>query len=828
MKSREILQDESTRLPDILPVLPLKDAVLYPFIIVPLSLGRESSIRAVDHSLAENRMVLLVAQRDATIEEPEQSDLYSVGTAASIMRMLKLPDGRIRLLVQGVARVRLEHLSRADDFPQARIQPITEVLGEPGQLSTQALVRSAKESMDRIVGLGKGVSPEVLVLVANLEEPGRLADLIASNLELAIPDAQRVLESVDGIERLKMVTDFMLREIQLLTMQQEISSQARGEIDRSQREYFLRQQLRAIQLELGEENELAEEVARYRKLAEEKILPEEAKEELERQIRRLERGHPDSAEAAVQRTYLDWLTGLPWSTMSTDHLDLADAKKILDEDHWDLEKIKERMLEFLAVRKLKGNARGPILCFVGPPGVGKTSLGRSIARAMGRKFVRLSLGGVRDEAEIRGHRRTYVGALPGRILQGLHQAGTSNPVFMLDEIDKIGSDFRGDPSSALLEVLDPEQNSNFRDHYLGVAYDLSRVLFVTTANLLEPIQPAFLDRMEILRLSGYTLEEKLVIAKRHLLPKTLEDNGLTSANIEFSDASLRRTISGYTREAGLRGLEREMASVCRKVAITVASAPKQKTRRLVIGPKTIEKFLGPPKFTSEDLLERDSIGVATGLAWTAAGGELMFIEVLATPGKGQLVLTGQLGDVMKESAQAALSFARGWAARNGLAADLFSRTDLHVHVPAGAIPKDGPSAGITIASALISTLTGRKIDRRLAMTGEITLRGEVMAIGGLKEKLLAAQAAGIRSVVLPKLNKRDLVEVPAIAQQGLTLHLVESMEEVLERVLLPPRSAVRTKPESPARPARPVTPKPSARPTARTLRIARPSAARDR
>jgi ATP-dependent Lon protease len=817
MKSRENQLDDGTRLPDILPVLPLKDAVLYPFIIVPLSLGRESSIRAVDQSLADSRMVLLVAQRDPAIEEPEQTELYTIGTAASIMRMLKLPDGRIRLLVQGVARVRLEHLSRADDFPQARILPIPEIPPEPGSLAVQALVRSAKESMDRIVGLGKGISPEVLVLVANLEDPGRLADLIASNLELAIPDAQRVLEMIDGTERLRMVAEFMLREIQLLTMQQEISSQARGEIDRNQREYFLRQQLRAIQLELGEENELAEEVARYRKLAEDKSLPDEAKEELERQIRRLERGHPDSAEAAVQRTYLDWLTGLPWQTMSVDHLDLEHARRILDEDHWDLEKIKERMLEFLAVRKLKGNARGPILCFVGPPGVGKTSLGRSIARAMGRKFVRLSLGGVRDEAEIRGHRRTYVGALPGRILQGLHQAGTSNPVFMLDEIDKIGADFRGDPSSALLEVLDPEQNSNFRDHYLGVAYDLSRVLFVTTANLLEPIQPAFLDRMEVLRLSGYTVEEKLVIAKRHLLPKTLADNGLSDVHLTFSDSALRRTITGYTREAGLRGLEREIASVARKVAITVASG---KTRRLAIGPRTIEKYLGQPKFLSEDLLERDRVGVATGLAWTAAGGELMFIEVLATPGKGQLVLTGQLGEVMKESAQAALSFTRAWAARNGLPAEIFTHHDLHVHVPAGAIPKDGPSAGITIASALVSTLTGRKIDRRLAMTGEITLRGEVMAIGGLKEKLLAAQAAGIRSVVLPKLNKRDLTEIPASAHKGLSLHLVESMEEVLARVLLPLRPAAKVRPAKPV--ARP------GRPGPRALRIARGREARTR
>jgi ATP-dependent Lon protease len=782
VKSREPVMEEAPRLPDILPVLPLKDAVLFPYIIVPLSIGRESSIRAVDQALADSRMVLLVAQRDPETEEPEQADLYTVGTAASIMRMLKLPDGRIRLLVQGVARVRVEHVSRAEEFPQARIVPLAETEGTADSaMALQALIRSTKESMDRIVGLGKGISPEVLVLVANLEEPGRLADLVASNLELAIPDAQGLLEALDPVERLRRVTEFMQREIQLLTMQQEISSQARGEIDRSQREYFLRQQLRAIQQELGEENELAEEIARYRKLAEEKGLHEEAKEEMERQIRRLERGHPDSAEAAVQRTFLDLLTGLPWQTLSEDHLDLADARRILDEDHYDLDKVKERILEFLAVRKLKGNARGPILCFVGPPGVGKTSLGRSIARAMGRKFVRLSLGGVRDEAEIRGHRRTYVGALPGRILQGLSQAGTSNPVFMLDEIDKLGADFRGDPSSALLEVLDPEQNSTFRDHYLSVAYDLSRVLFVTTANLLDPIQPAFLDRMEVLRLSGYTLEEKLAIARRHLLPKQLAENGLTEQHLELSDATLARIVQGYTREAGLRSFERELAGVCRKVAVRVAGGARTKSK---IGPKALEKVLGQPRFLRDELLERDRVGVATGLAWTGAGGELMFIEVLATPGKGQLVLTGQLGDVMKESAQAALSFARSWASRNGRPMEFFSHNDLHVHVPAGAIPKDGPSAGITIAAAIVSAITGRKVDRRLAMTGEITLRGEVLAIGGLKEKLLAAQAAGIHRVLLPRLNRRDLDEVPESARKELSLTLVESMDEVLARALL--------------------------------------------
>jgi ATP-dependent Lon protease len=814
VKSREAAAEETPRLPDILPVLPLKDAVLYPYIIVPLSIGRESSIRAVDQALADSRMVLLVAQRDPDVEEPEQADLYPIGTAASIMRMLKLPDGRIRLLVQGVARVRVEHLSRAEEFPQARIVPLLEpATGAEGEssMALQALVRSAKESMDRIVGLGKGVSPEVLVLVANLEEPGRLADLVASNLELTVADAQSILETLDPVERLRRVTEQMQKEIQLLTMQQEISSQARGEIDRSQREYFLRQQLRAIQQELGEENELAEEIARYRKLAEEKGLPDEAKEEMERQIRRLERGHPDGAEAAVQRTYLDWLTGLPWKSASEDHLDLARARAILDEDHYDLEKIKERILEFLAVRKLKGDARGPILCFVGPPGVGKTSLGRSIARAMGRKFVRLSLGGVRDEAEIRGHRRTYVGALPGRILQGLNQAGTSNPVFMLDEIDKLGADFRGDPSSALLEVLDPEQNGTFRDHYLGVAYDLSRVLFVTTANLLDPIQPAFLDRMEVLRLSGYTLEEKLAIARRHLLPKQLAENGLAADHLELPDATLRRIVQEYTREAGLRSFERELAGVCRKVAVKVADAPAatdaaergrakaRKVPRSRIGPKALERVLGQPRFLAEDRLERDRVGVATGLAWTSVGGELLFVEVLATPGKGLLQLTGQLGDVMKESAHAAMSFARSWASRHGRPMEFFSHNDLHVHVPAGAIPKDGPSAGITIAAAIVSAMTGRKVDRALAMTGEITLRGEVLAIGGLKEKLLAAQAAGLRAVLVPRLNRRDLAEVPESAKQALSITLVETMDEVISRALLPGRvpapTATATRPD---------------------------------
>ena len=534
---------------------------------------------------------------------------------------------------------------------------------------------------------------------------------------------------------------------------------------------------------MGEGEELTEEIANYRRLADEKKLTEEAREELERQIRRLERSHPESAETQIIRTYLDWLTSLPWGTTSEDNLDLENAQKVLDEDHYDLEKIKERILEYLAVRKLKPDTRGPILCFVGPPGVGKTSLGRSIARSLGRKFVRISLGGVRDEAEIRGHRRTYVGALPGRIVQGIRQAGMSNPVFVLDEIDKIGADFRGDPSSALLEVLDPEQNFSFVDHYLGVPYDLSRVMFIATANMLEPVQPAFLDRMEVIRLTGYTQEEKVRIARLHLMPKQIREHGLTEEQITFTDEAVAEVIAGYTKEAGLRNLEREIAAICRKVAVRVARGEEAK---VVIDPAKVEEFLGARKHFAEELLNRDRVGVATGLAWTAVGGDLLFIEVVAVPGKGQLLLTGQLGDVMKESAQAALSYARAYAAAHNLQEDYFAKHDLHVHVPAGSIPKDGPSAGITIGTAILSVLTGHAINRRVAMTGEITLRGDVMPIGGLKEKVLAAKLAGIHTVIVPKLNRRDMAEIPTSITGGLTFHFVDHMDEVLNLALLNP------------------------------------------
>jgi ATP-dependent Lon protease len=782
-------QDEPIKIPDVLPVLPLKDTVVFPYIILPLSVGRDKSVLAVDRALSESRVIMLVAQRDAANDNPGEGDLFEVGTAAVIMRMLKLPDGRIRILVQGLSRARVHHISQVEPFLQAKIERIEEPLPGGANLEVEALVRSVKESLDRAVTLGKPISAEVMVIAANLEDPGRLADLAASNLDLKLAEAQGILETDDPIERLRKVSGALAREIQVLTMQQEISSQARGEIDRSQREYFLRQQLKAIQQELGEGEELAEEIANYRRLAEDKQLSEEAKEELERQVRRLERSHPESAETQIIRTYLDWLTTLPWANFSEDNLDLEHAQTVLDEDHYDLEKIKERILEYLAVRKLKSDTRGPILCFVGPPGVGKTSLGRSIARSLGRKFVRISLGGVRDEAEIRGHRRTYVGALPGRIIQGLRQAGTSNPVFVLDEIDKIGADFRGDPSSALLEVLDPEQNFTFTDHYLGVPYDLSKVMFIATANMLEPIQPAFLDRMELIRLSGYTQEEKARIARLHLIPKQVRENGLTEGQVSFTDEAVAYVISGYTKEAGLRNLEREMGALCRKVAVRVARGEQE---HVEVDVAKVEEFLGPRKHFAEELLTRDRVGVATGLAWTAVGGDLLFIEVVAVPGKGQLLLTGQLGDVMKESAQAALSYARTWAGSHGFSEEFFAKNDLHVHVPAGSIPKDGPSAGITIGTAILSVMTAKPVNRRVAMTGEITLRGDVLPIGGLKEKVLAAKLAGIHTVIVPRLNRRDLADIPKTITDGLTFHFVDHMDEVLKIALIEGSEAAET------------------------------------
>src|ERR1700687_344201 len=581
-EANETAKEEAIKIPDVLPVLPLKDLVIFPFIIVPLSVSREKSINAVDQALAETRVIMLTAQKDFQNEDPGEDDLYRVGTVAIIMRMLKLPDGRIRILVQGLSRARIDYFIQTAPFFKAKITRIEETTAKDRGPETEALIRDVKQNLHRALGLAKNISPEVMVIAANLDDPARLTDLAASNLDLKLEEAQQVLESTDPIDRLRLVNDSLSKEITVLTMQQEISSQARGEMDKSQREYYLRQQLRAIQQELGEGEEISEELDAYRKIIPDKKVPQEASTEIEKQVKRLERSHPDSAETAIIRTYLDWMTGLPWGVTSADSEDIERARKILDEDHYDIEKVKERILEYLAVHALKKSLKGPILCFVGPPGVGKTSLGRSIATALDRKFVRLSLGGVRDEAEIRGHRRTYVGAMPGRIVQGIHQAGTSNPVFMLDEIDKIGADYRGDPSSALLEVLDPEQNFSFRDHYLGVPYDLSKTLFIATANILDPIQPAFLDRMEVIRLSGYTLEEKRAIARRHLIPKQMEENGISEASLEFTDSGVEKIIEAYTREAGLRNLEREIGSVCRTVARSRAQG--QKRRRTITRP----------------------------------------------------------------------------------------------------------------------------------------------------------------------------------------------------------------------------------------------------
>ena len=777
--------EEGISIPDVVPAMALKDAILFPFVMVPLSVARERSVAAVDQALAESRLLLLLGQKDPTAEEPGGDGLHKIGTVAAIVRMIKLPDDRLRILVQGLARARVEYFIHEEPFLRARITRIDEPPTDRGDLQTEAFIRTIRTKLEKVAELGKSISPEVMLIASTLEDGGRLADLVASNLNLKVSDAQRVLEAEDLLTRLKIVAELLEHELALLEVQRQISSQVQGEMDKSHREFLLRQQLRTIQRELGESDDVEREVQRYLEAIEGQKLSPEAREEAEKQIKRLRSTNPESAEAGVIRTYLDWLTGLPWGTLSEDNLDLAHARRVLDEDHYDLEKIKVRLLEFLAVRRLKAHSKGPILCFVGPPGVGKTSLGKSIARALGRKFVRLSLGGVRDEAEIRGHRRTYVGALPGRILQGINQAGTSNPVFMLDEIDKLGADYRGDPAAALLEVLDPEQNSTFRDHYLDVAWDLSSVLFVATANVTEPIHPAFLDRMEVIRLSGYTEEEKIAIARRHLIPKQLDENGLPPGHVTFTHAGLVHLIRAYTREAGLRNLEREIGALCRKGAMRLARGRQAKVR---VTPHTVEKMLGPARFLADSQLSEDRVGVATGLAWTPVGGDVLHVEALALPGKGELRLTGHLGEVMKESAQAALSYLRSHAEQMAIDPAFFEDRSLHVHVPAGAIPKDGPSAGVTLLCAMASVASGRPVRRDLAMTGEITLRGEILAVGGIKEKVLAALRAGIRQVCLPAANQRELVELPALVRRQLHFHFVREAGDVLAIALRRPEA----------------------------------------
>ncbi len=774
---------EVLTIPDVLPVMAMRDAVMFPFAIIPLTVGREISVRAVDEALAHDRLILLLTQRNPQHEAPGPEDLFETGCVATVMRMLKLPDGTVRILVQGLARARVDYFSRTEPYFEARLTRLEEPTTGPADLEAEAFVRSIRQGLERVSTIGRQISPEVLLITSTLEDPLRLADLAASNLGLEVQDAQQVLETIEAMPRLRRVHELLEREIALAEMQQQLSSQVRGEIDRNQREFFLRQQLRAIQQELGEADDLESEMAEYREKAAAIGLSEEAREAVNRQLKRLATMHPESAESSVLRTWLDWMTTLPWSKVTDDNLDIAAARAILNEDHYDLDKVKQRILEFLAVRQLRPEGKGPILCFVGPPGVGKTSLGRSIARALGREFVRSSLGGVRDEAEIRGHRRTYVGALPGRIIQGLSQAGSSNPVFMLDEVDKLGADVRGDPSSALLEVLDPEQNDSFRDHYLGVVYDLSKVLFIATGNVTETIQPAFLDRMEVIRLSGYTEEEKLEIARRHLIPRQVEENGLAGHGLDFTTTALTRLIGGHTREAGLRNLEREIGSVCRKVAVQVAEKRPAAHR---ITPATVERLLGPPKFLDEHPLKADRVGVATGLAYTAVGGEVLLVEAIPLQGKGDLALTGSLGDVMKESAAAALSLTKAHAPALEIADGWFDGHSLHVHVPAGGIPKDGPSAGVTILAAIVSAASGRPVRHDLAMTGEITLRGDVLPVGGIKEKVLAALRAGIREVLMPAENERDLADLPPSARRKLRFLFVHTVDEVLAAALKPP------------------------------------------
>jgi len=770
----------TVEIPNILPLLPIRDIVIYPYMMLPLFVGRDVSIRAVEESLSRDRLIFLVSQKNSAEENPNPADIHRVGTIASIMRMLKLADGRVKILVQGLSKGEVDSYLRERPYFEVKIRKVIEPTLSEVSIEVEALMRTAKEKIEQILNL-KNLPPEIVMVTDNIGDPGVLADLVASNLRLKNEESQAILEIFDPIERLKKVNELLSRELELSTMQARIQNQAKEEMTKTQRDYFLREQMKQIQQELGEGDDRAEEISELRKQIDKAKMPPEVKREADKQLRRLEQMHPESSEASLVRTYMDWLVELPWSKRTKDNLDLEKAKQVLDQDHYNLEKVKERILEYLAVNKLRRKIKGPILCFVGPPGVGKTSLGRSIARALERSFVRVSLGGVRDEAEMRGHRRTYVGALPGRIIQGVKQAGSNNPVFMLDEIDKVGADFRGDPSAALLEVLDPEQNHAFSDHYLNLPFDLSNVLFICTANLLDPVPPALADRMEVIQLSGYTNEEKLEIARKFLIPRQLEDNGISAKHLEFSNDALLRIIAEYTKEAGLRNLERELASICRKVARKVAEG---KSELIKLTRANIHSFLGAPKFLPEAEQEHHEIGVGTGLAWTSAGGEVLYVEASLSKGRGNLTLTGQLGDVMKESAQAAVSYARAHAKTLGIEEDFYQKLDIHIHVPAGAIPKDGPSAGITMATALISALTKRPVNRDVAMTGEITLRGRVLPIGGLKEKSLAAFRAGIKTVILPDRNEKDMDDIPKALRRKLHWVLAKNMSDVLKNALL--------------------------------------------
>ena len=778
-KEKEEEQPQIT-IPGELPMLAVRDVVVFPNMVLPLFVGRETSVLAIEAALAQDRLIFLATQKDQSVENPEPEDIYSVGTVSLILRMLKLPDGRLKILVQGKAKAMVQEYIKERPYFLVGMEVLPETTVTEISPEAEALMRNAREMSEKILTLKGIMSPDLLAILESIEDPGHLADLVAANLRLKIEEAQMVLEEMDPIRSLIKVNDFLRKEMEVSAIQAKIQNQAREEMDRTQREYFLREQLRAIKKELGDLDETTKEMEEYRLKIAQARMPKQAEEDALKQLSRLEQMHPDAAEASIVRTYLDWLVSLPWSKSTRDKLEVKEAKTILDEDHFNLEKVKDRILEYLSVRKLNKKMKGPILCFVGPPGVGKTSLGQSIARAMGRKFVRISLGGMRDEAEIRGHRRTYIGALPGRIIQGIKNAGANNPVFILDEVDKIGMDFRGDPAAALLEVLDPEQNHSFSDHYLNVPFDLSRVMFITTANLVDPIPSALKDRMEVIRLAGYTEEEKLEIVRRHLLPRQLTENGLRVQDFKISSEVIRQVITYYTLEAGLRNLEREIGSLCRKVARRIAEGEKGP---FAVTRGNLHRYLGPPRFLPEGEVENE-VGVATGLAWTQVGGETLAVEASLMKGKGQLTLTGQLGDVMKESGQAALSYARARADRLNLAPDFYEKLDIHIHVPAGATPKDGPSAGVTMATALVSALTQIPVRRDVAMTGEITLRGKVLPIGGLKEKAIAALRARVKKVIIPAANKKDLVEIPKNVKRRLKFVAVADMDEVLNEALM--------------------------------------------
>ena len=778
-RDNSVQNEEPGRVPEEVPIMPLKDMVVFPKMMLPMMVADERLVRLVDEAVVRDRFMGLVAMRDGH-EEMEPEGLHGVGVLGLIQKMLKMPDGSLRLLIQGLSRMRVLDYTQREPYLRARIQVLEEQEAE--DLEVQALMVNIKGLFKKFLDMSPHLPSELGIIALNVEHPGNLGDLVAANLNIKVEEKQEILETLPVKDRLEGVFKLLNREVQILELGSKIQSEIKGQMDKVQRDFYLREQLKAIQRELGETDERTAEIQELRQKIDEAQMPQEAKEAALRELDRLSKMPPAAAEYTVSRTYLDWLVELPWSVFTQDNLDIERAKEVLDQDHYDLEKVKRRIVEYLAVRKLKPDAKGPILCFVGPPGTGKTSLGQSIARALGRKFIRLSLGGVRDEAEIRGHRRTYVGALPGRIIQGIRKAGSSNPIFMLDEVDKLGMDFRGDPSSALLEVLDPEQNHSFSDHYLEVPYDLSRVMFITTANVLETIPAPLRDRMEVLELPGYTLEEKVMIATKYLIPRQLEAHGLAPGAISFDTKAIRKIVRDYTREAGVRNLEREIAAICRAVASEHAAG---RDKKVTVRSGSLIKYLGQPKFYSEVAERTAQAGVATGLAWTPVGGDILFVEATKMPGKRTLTLTGQLGDVMKESAQAALSFIRANAQELGVDPEFFEKFDLHVHVPAGAIPKDGPSAGVTILAALLSLLTERPVRPDIAMTGEITLRGLVLPVGGIKEKVLAAHRAGIQTVILPERNRKDLDEVPEKVRKEMRFHFLRRMDEVARLALRP-------------------------------------------